>query len=66
MRKPEGKRPLGRPKHRYKNNIKVDHKKSDGAMDQIVLSQDRESWQALVIAVMQLRFLHNAENSVTG
>jgi len=54
--KPEGKRPLGRPKHRWDNSIKMDlHKVGWGVMDWINLAQDRDRWRTLVTAVMNLR-----------
>jgi hypothetical protein len=51
--KPEGKRPLGRPKHRWMDNIKT-NLRWDG-MDWIDLVQDRDQWRALVNTVMNLR-----------
>ena len=55
MGKPEGKRPLGRPRHRWEDNIKMDLQNVGcGSMDWIELAQDRDSWQALVNAVMNL------------
>jgi hypothetical protein len=54
--KPEGKRPLGRPRHRWEDNIKADLQEVGyGGKDLIELAQDRDRWQALVNAVM-LRF----------
>ena len=54
--KPEGKRPLGRHRHRWENNIKMDLQDIGfGGMDWIELAQDGDSWQALVNAVMNLR-----------
>jgi hypothetical protein len=55
--KPEGKRPLGRPRRRWVNNIKVDLKEIrwDG-MHRIDLAQDRDQWRALVNTVMDLGF----------
>jgi hypothetical protein len=53
---PEGKRQLGRPRRRWEDNIKIDLQEvSCGGMDWIELAQDREAWQALVNAVMNLR-----------
>jgi len=49
-------RPLGRPRHRWEDNIKMDLQEVGcGGMDWIELAQDRERWQALVTAVMNLR-----------
>ena len=54
--KPEGKRPLGRSRHRWEDNIKMDLQEMGcGGMDWIELAQDRDRWQALVNAVMNLR-----------
>jgi len=54
--KPEGKRPLGRPRCRWEDNIKVDLQKVGcGDMDWIELTRHRDGWQALVNAVMNLR-----------
>ena len=52
-----GKSPLGKPWHRQKNNIKMDLQDvGGGVMEWIELAQDRDSWRALVNAVMNLRF----------
>jgi hypothetical protein len=54
--KPEGKRPLGRPKRRWTDNIKVDLLETGlSVMDWIGLAQDRYRRRALVNAVMNLR-----------
>jgi hypothetical protein len=54
--KPEGKRPLGRPRRRWVDNIKMDLRETgwDG-IDWFDLDQDRDQWRALVNAVMNLR-----------
>ena len=56
VRKPEGKRPFGRPRRRWEDNIKMDLQEMGcGGMDWIKLAQDRDRWRANVIAVMNLR-----------
>jgi hypothetical protein len=53
--KPEVKRPLGRPGRRWEDNIMMDFKEVGcGGMDWIKLPQDRDRWQALANAVMNL------------
>jgi hypothetical protein len=52
---PEGKRPLGRPRRRWLNNIKINLSEIGwDSMDRIDLAQDRDQWRALVNAVMNL------------
>jgi hypothetical protein len=54
--KTEGKRPLGRPKRRWEDNIKaIFQEVGCGCMDWIGLAQDTDRWRALVNAVMNLR-----------
>ena len=54
--KPEGKRPLGRPRLRWEDNIKLDLQEVGcGCMDWIELAWDRDRWRALANAVMNLR-----------
>ena len=54
--KPEGKRPLGRPRRRWEDNIKMDlYEVGCGGVDWIDMAQDRDRWRALVNAVMNLR-----------
>ena len=49
MGKPEGKRPLGRPRRRWEDNIKMDLQEVGyGSMDWVDLAQDRDRWRALV------------------
>jgi len=54
--KPEGKRPYGRTRPRWENNIKMDLQEVGcGVMDWIELAQDRDRWRAIVNAVRNLR-----------
>jgi hypothetical protein len=56
MGKPGGKRPLGRPRRRWEDYIKMDFQEVGfGVMDWIDLAQGRDRWRALVNAVMNLR-----------
>jgi len=53
--KPEGKRPLGRPRRKWEDNIKMDLQEVVcGDMDWIELAQDRDRLRALVTAVMNI------------
>jgi hypothetical protein len=65
--KPEGKRPLGRPRCRWMDNIKTDLRETgwDG-MDRIDLAQDKNNWMALVNTVMNFRVPQNAGNFLSG
>ena len=56
MGRPEGKRPLGRPRCRWEDNIKMDlWEVGGGCEDWMELAQDRDRWRALVGTVMNLR-----------
>jgi hypothetical protein len=56
--KPEEKRPQGRPRHRWVNNIRMDLQEMGcGCMDWIGLAQDRDRWRTHVSAVMNLQVL---------
>ena len=56
MGKPVGRRPLGRPRRKWDNNIIMDLQEVGcGGMDWIELAQDRDMWRALVNTVMNLR-----------
>ena len=54
--KPEGKRPLGRPRRRWEDNIKMYLQEVGcGGMDWIDLGKDRDKWRALLTDVMNIR-----------
>jgi hypothetical protein len=56
--KSEGKRPLGRPRRRWEDGIRMDLREIGlGCVDWIQLSQDRDRWRAVVSTVMNLRVL---------
>ena len=56
VRKPEGKRPLGRPRYRWEDNIKMDLQEVGGSCgDWMELVEDRDRWRALVCTVRNLR-----------
>jgi hypothetical protein len=56
VEKPEGKRPLGIPRRRWEDNIRMDLQEVGcGDMDWIGLAQDRDRWRAIVNVVMNLR-----------
>jgi len=57
VRKPEGKRPLTRPRRRWKDNIKMDLQEVGGSRrDWMELAQDRDRWRALLGTVRDFRF----------
>jgi hypothetical protein len=66
--KPEGKGPLVRHRHRWKDNIRMDLKEVGwgGGMDWVELAWVRDRWGALVNAVMNLRIPSNSGNFVTS
>ena len=65
--KPDGKRPLGRPRRRWKCSIEINFEEVGwGGMSLIDLAQVRDSWQAVVNAVMNLWFPENAGNLLSS
>jgi hypothetical protein len=57
--KPKGRRPLGRPRSRWEDNIKMDIKEvGGGGMDWIELARERDRWRALVNAAMNLQEIY--------
>ena len=67
MGKHEGKRPLGRPRPKWEDNIKMDLQEvGRGGVDWIELAQGRERWRALVTAVINLRVPLSAGNFLSS
>jgi hypothetical protein len=67
IRKPEGKRPLGRPRRRWMDNIKMDLLEIGlSVVDWIGVAQDRYRWRALVNTLMNLRVPLNAGKLTNG
>ena len=67
MRKPEGRRPLRRPRRRWEVNIKMDLQEAGCVdIDWIELADDRDRWRAFVNAVMNLRVPQKAGNFLTS
>jgi hypothetical protein len=66
VRKPEGKRLLGRPRSRWENNIKMDLQEVGcGGMDWIELAQHKDRWRALVNAVMNFQVLYHKMRGIS-
>jgi hypothetical protein len=66
VERPEGRRPLGRPRRRWEDKIKMDLQEVGWDMDWVELAQDKDRWQALVNAVMNPRFPQNAGNFLSS
>jgi len=65
--KPERKIPLGRPRHRWNDNIKMDLQEVGcEGLDWIDLAQDRDRWRALVNGVMSIWVLYDVGNFITN
>jgi len=64
--KPEGKRPLGRPRRRWEDIIKMDLREVGGGGYWMELAQNRDRWRALVNTVMNLRVPQSAGNFLTS
>ena len=63
--KPDGKRPLVRPRRRWEDNIKMDFQEVGcGGVDSMELVQDRDKWRAFVNAVMNLRVRAQTQKQV--
>ena len=66
MGRPEGTRPIRKPKRRWENNIKMDFQEVGWkGMDWIAPNHDTDSWRALVNAVMKFKYLHCPSNYIT-
>jgi hypothetical protein len=61
----EGRRPFGRPRRRWEDNIKMDLQEVGYGVAWIDMAQDRDRWWALVNAVMNLQVPYNARNFLT-
>jgi hypothetical protein len=67
VRKPEGKRLLKRPRHRWEDNIRTDLKEIGcEGVDWLHVAQDRDQWQAVVNRVMKLWIPESVENFLTS
>ena len=64
--KSEGRRPLGRPRRRWEDNIKMDLQEMGGGGDWMELAQDGDWWRALVNKVMNFLVPKNAGNFLTS
>jgi hypothetical protein len=64
--RPDGSRPIGRPRRRWEDSVKIDLQEVGWDMDLMELAHDRDRWQALVNAVMSLRVPQNAGNFLTS
>jgi len=65
--RPEGKQPLGNPRRRWEDDIKVDLQEVGcGDVDWLELAQGRDGWRALLNAVMNLRVPYSVGNFVTS
>jgi len=67
VRKPEGKRPHGRPRHRWEDDIRTDHQEIGWeGVGWIHLTKNKVQWQAPVNTVINLQLLQKAENFLTS
>jgi hypothetical protein len=62
VRKPEVKRPIGKPRRRWEDNIRMDVRETGfGSMEWIHLAQDRDQWRGAVSMVLNIRVPQNYE-----
>jgi hypothetical protein len=67
VEKPEEKRPLGRPRHRWEDNTKTDLQEvGSGSMGWIELAEDKDGWRAVVNTLMSLQVSGNEGNFLTS
>jgi hypothetical protein len=64
--KPERKKPLGRPRRMWEDNIQMDLRDYDGYYGVIDLAQDRDKWWAVVNTVMNFRVPYNVDKFLSG
>jgi len=65
-RETEGKRPLGRPSHRWENNIKMDLQEIGMGVNWMDVAHNRDRWRTFVKKVMSPPIPYNAGNFLTG
>jgi hypothetical protein len=66
MGRPEGRKPLGRPRLRWEDITEMNLQKTEWRMNWIAVAQDRDTWRALVNAVMKFLFPYSTGNFLTS